>query len=478
MNTGMEKMAAGQDVSAQAKTIESLLKAKRLHQFSSSPEFQTLLSRLAEVAGDTNAKDRLLATSLLCKIGTLVKAHRLEVGRVITDGLEHPLQALDNLPDPDDRYYLATFWRFFRPEWTDRYLATAAVYEEGSEPVRKECIQGLLSGSESLRSTIDLLAAEMKRLTFDTASPARSKARRLRRLLGAVRASFVVSFKEPGEKIGTSFRSLLRDTFDKVGVPEPLRVQEELAEESIALVHEIIRARFVFATSSDTYVSINTIVDWFSPGDWNDFVGRSAVAPLLARDIEEGIELLARAGIPDTGLFRFLTIITGGEREARKRLMLISNRNPALPEEMTAWLQGREIKRKSPLAAESQAAQVDEGLSTLLLETVASLEAVDYVKREVLPKMRVLGSEYATHLESLVARLSTITNAIGILAASRSLRVSGEVGTVVEFSPLQHELTESAHFGARKVRILRPAIIAPSGDDSYRVVRKALVERA
>lgn len=474
----MERLAASKDVGEQSKTISSLLKTKTLHQFSKSPAFQTLVGRLAEVGRDIRASDRLLAIALLCKMAALVKAQRSQLTRLVEESLEHPLQPLNSLPDPDDRYYLSTFWRFSRPRWAEHYLASSAVHEEGSEPVRKECIEGLLSGSDSLSSSVDLITEAMKELNFETATPATSKARRLRRVLGALKSSFVSSFKEPGEKIGISFRTLLRETFEKVGIPQPLKLQEELAEESLTLLHEIVRARFVFATSSETYVSINAIVDWFSTADWNDFVERSSAPALIARDLEEGIEMLARAGMPDNALFRFLSLTTGGEREARKRLSLILTRNPALPEEIVAWLQGREIRKKSLLAAESQVAQIDEGLATLLLDTVLALDVVDHFKQEVLPKMRVLGSEYEAQVESLIGRLSSIANAINALAVSRSLRISGEVGTVVEFSPLQHELTESAHFGTRNVRILRPAIIAQLGDGSSRVVRKALVERA
>jgi hypothetical protein len=478
MDTGIERIAANKDVGEQAKTISSLLKTKELHQFSKTPAFQTLVHSLVKVARDVSSVDRLRAIALLCKIAALVKGQRLEVGRLVRESVENPLQPLSELADPDDRYYLATFWRFSRPQWAQHYLAVSAVHEEGSEPVRKECVEGLMSGSDSLSSAIDPITFAMKDLSFKTVTPATSKARRLRRVLAAITSSFVASFKEPGEKIGTSLRNLLRETFEKVGIPQPLKVQEELAEEALALLHEIVRARFVFATSSDTYVSIDTINDWFSAPDWSNFAEQSSASALIARDLEEGIEMLSRAGMPDNTLIRFLSLMTGGEREMRQRLLKILGRNPGLPEELAAWLQGQEIRKKSPLAAESQMAQIDEGLATLLLDSILARDVIDHFKQEVLPKMRVLGSEYEDQVRSLIDRLSAIANAIDALVVNRSLRISGEVGTVVLFSPLQHELTESAHFGTRNVRILRPAIIAQLGDGSSRVVRKALVERA
>ncbi len=478
MSAGTEKLKSSKDIAEQTRTISDLLKKKELHQFAKTPAFSSLTSALVEIARDTSAQDRSRAVALLCKLAAIIKSQRLELGRVLVDVLVAPLEPLNNLGDPDERYYLATFWRFAQPKWSQGYLAAAAVQEDGSEPVRKECIEGLLSGSESLSAAISLLAAPVKELSFDTSAPSKSKARRLRRIVAATRSSFASNPKEPGSAIGSSLRALLRDAFHKTGVPQPVKVQEELAEETLDFLHDIVRARFAFATSSDTYVAIDTIRDWFSASDWEHFVEKTPSGALIARDLEDAVEILVKAGIADNSLAKHLATICGGEKQAQKRLGHILERNPAVSEELTAWLQGREVTKKSVLAAESQATRIDEALANLVLESVAALSQVEHFRDEVLPKMRVLGSDYLTDTEAVVGHLSTLARSVQALGASRSFRISGEIGSVVEFSPLQHELTDSAHFGTRNVRILRPAVTAQLGDGSYRVVRKALVERA
>lgn len=465
------------DVKEQGRAIAALLKAKQLHKFAKLPAFTELLKNLSNTAKGDSLVDRAYALSILFKLASLIKSERSQVSTYFADCLSDALPSLSVLDDPDDRFYLANFWRFGAPEWGPAFLAVSAVEEEGSEPVRRECIEGLVTLCPSMESVLHLLADCVRTLRFETEHPEKSKARRLRRLFVALNAVYSGSTKSTGKQIGEALRALIRH-FTPARDPKSIDAQTKLAEEAFGFLHQVARSSFDLVQSPLTFAAIHTIRDWFSPAEWERFVERSAASKVLAQDIEEGLEALARVGTPDDALARLLSVIVGGQKNARVRLAQIASRNPLLSEEITAWLQGRELRLKTTLASESQSVQVDEGLANLLLDALSAAGFAQEMREDVIPEMKVLEAKHVGHFESLLSRLIALSSGIQALADTRAFRVQGVVGTVVEFSPLQHELTTTEHYGTRLVRIVRPSISIQLQDGSSRIVRKALVERA
>jgi hypothetical protein len=478
MESPVQRLVQSKDIREQGRAISLLLKGRQLHKFSKAPEFSTLINNLAEVANDKSSTDRLTAVALICKLAGLLKNQRPQLAKLISLATREIFPSLDSLEDADSRLYLATFWRYSTPDWASQYLANSAVREDGSEIVRKECIDGLFSTQHSLSSVIHLLRTCLKDLKFATESPAKSSSRRLKRILAALRGSFIGRLKNPGQGAGEELKELLDASFQKLDGPPTLELQEEIAEEVLALLHEIVRTSFVSATDESTYAVFETLKRWFAPGDWERYTEKSVIASFVAHDIEEVLELLVKIGRPDNQLLRFLGIISGSERQARQRALGILSRNPGLSEEIAAWLQGRSIKRKSKLANESQTVRVDEDVSLLLLDSMAIAEMGLQVQRDVLRKMKILGDENTPFIGTFVERVLALTGNIQALATNRSLQMVGEIGAVVEFQPLQHELTDQQDLGATTVLIIRPGVMTQVEDGSYRIVRKALVERA
>lgn len=470
-------MITSQNLADEASKITDLIRKKQLHKFSQDPAFSVLLQNLGAAAEGETPSDRAHAAALLCKVGTLLKRARPQIAVYLTRVVTKPFPPLRMLDDADNRYYLATFWKFVSPEWSADFLAEAAVHEEAAEQVRRECIAGLLTTVPTIESALRRVTAFVRELKFQTENPLKSKARRLRRFFSALRLESISIGKEPGKSIGEALTILVRQAFAADDL-RTSKVRDELAQEVLAFLHEILKSRSDLADSAEAYKVIDTVRDWFSLGDWNDFTEDSAAAALLAQDLEQTIERLIKSGIPDNSLLRLLTVISGGERVAREKLSGILSRNPLLTEDLVAWLQGREPRLKSLFAQESQAVQTEDDLATLLLEALSGSSLVDEFQNDILPEMRVLGAKHTGNVEKLVNRMTALIKEIEASCASRSFLIQGVIGTVVKFSPLQHELVDSAHFGDRNVRIVRPAVVVQLQDGSYRVVRKALVERA
>jgi len=334
----------------------------------------------------------------------------------------------------------------------------------------------LLDVSADLAAALGELSDPLRRLSFSTEKPGDSKARRLRRILESLRAVYATSSKEPGENAGEKFKIFLVDCFIHDGLPTSPALLNEVAEEALGVVHQIIKARFSLATSTETYSALDVVKGWYRNLAWTDFAEQSGAAALLVRDLTAALEMLLRAGVSDEGLFSRLVVATGGQSRARAVAKDLLNRLPGLPEDLAQWLSGLPSRRKSTLAAESQLLAFDEGLGDLIINAQRLRELAERVRDDALPEIGVMSPQAALPVKNLLGVVRSTVNALDAVAKIRDLSVKGSVGDIVEFSPREHEMVGGARPGVRMARMVRPAVEAPGVGGGRRVLRKALVE--
>ncbi len=477
MQEHLRRFGLSEDVSEQAAALSELMKIKQLHQAAKDPLFeqgvQTAL-KAATAPGDPERKLRAVAT--LLRIAELVKAWQPRMDKLLSNVWTEPLPPLQSLPDPKGREYVATLWRHGEQPWFRSYLATGAVEEEGSEPTRVECIKGLVALSPDLASVLDTLMTPMRRLDFGTEKRGDSKGKRVRRVLESLKNEYLAATKEPGQSAGEQLRRLMLEAFQLTGIPTTEAVLNQVSEEALGLVHAVVRAQFSTATSPETYAAMEVVSGWYRKGAWEDFAEGSPSARLLARDIAEALELLVRAGVADDVLYSRLAVASGSDRSARETAKSILARLPGLDDKLARWLSGAPVRRSSALATENQLVGFDEALADLMIDSARMNEMAEVIAREVLPEVAVMVPHAGGAIGTLLGLVRGAANAVEGAAHVRALRLSGAVGEVKEFSPLEHEMAGGPQPGIRSVRIIRPGVHAPSGSGGRRIVRKALVE--
>jgi hypothetical protein len=327
----------------------------------------------------------------------------------------------------------------------------------------------------TVESVVARLEPYTKTLAFTTESPAESKAKRLRRILGALRGAIAEGNPNPGDEVGSRLRDVLLSTFRPNETPENTR--EDLTNECFGFVHDVIRLKFALATFPSTYSPCRTAKHWYQPSEWEMYVESSPSARAVAQDVESALEILARAGLPDNSLFDYLTVLVGDEQRARRRTADILRRNPSLQEDVADWLSGRVApRRSSSLATSSQYQKADELIADLLIQQNALGSGADRIHNDVLPRIKILEEQSAVIVEAWMSKVRGLTTVAVALADLRGLSLVGTVGEIVSFSPAEHELTDPRAFGGRRVRLVRPMAVADTGGERRRVIRKALVE--
>jgi hypothetical protein len=458
-----------------AQRVAALVKAKQLHRAARDGTLSPIIEALRAGLSSVSVNERALSVATLGKIGMVIRGEAKRISEALQSldpNFPVDLLALDSA---DDRYYAAAHWRFAKFAWSPEVLARSAIVEDTGETFRRECLDGLMQLSMTVAAALEQLIPHVKSLSFSTEFPAESKSKRLRRVLAALRNAVKECQTEPGEDVGSRLRDVLGAGFRGNEVPGTSK--QDLGEECLGFIHDVIRLDFALATSPSTYMALRTIRHWHQQSEWERYLEISSSARAVAKDVERALELLARAGVPDKTLFEYLSILLGDERHARSRAENIAQRNPALEQEVADWLCGRVLRRRSSeLATGSQYQQADELIADLLIQQNVLGTLEDQIHNDVLPRLRVLEQQSAAILETWVTKVRAFSNASQAIADMRGLSLVGTVGDVVDFSPIEHQLTNRNAFGSRRVLIIRPMVVAEAGGERRRVVRKALVD--
>jgi hypothetical protein len=369
-------------------------------------------------------------------------------------------------------------WRYARAEWMTTYLAEAAVEEEAGENARLEGLLGLMTMSGTLAASFEVLGNALPRLRFDTKKPGDSRGRRLRKILAqTVKAAGELKI-EPGEAAGAVLGRMMSHAIPPKETPESPDVAAALVDEVAALVSHLVRSRLSLVTEPETYSALDVARTWFRPSEWPDVAERSSAVRGIADDIKDGLRIVVRAGRTDDGLYRALVTATGADETARQEAATLERGVAGLDESVRAWLIGRTARRSSELALAEQARSADEVFAGLLLDAKALTAQAALVIDGVLPELQVISPRTAPALGRLLGTVASSIAKVELLGAKRNLHLRGEVGAVVEYSPLEHEIVGGFVPGVRLVRLLIPVVEVSSQGDLSRIVRKGLVEPA
>jgi hypothetical protein len=474
----------GRPLSEQLQALTRLIKIRKIHAVSKTPEFERWLIHLGETATlRKEPEERLLAVAALTRISATVSALRPQIARTLSAALAETLPPLDMLKNPDDRTYVAKACSIAQAPWCAGYLANAAVVEDSAERTRLECFRSLLKLLPNLQAVLEYLRDHI--LDFEPAkeSPGDSVGRRLRRILAALRRAISSKVVDSGPAPGDVLAEVLRLPFRRHDPPSAYEIIGALADEAGTLVHELIRTRFSLAVDAETYKPLRVVRGWLDYR-WSEFVQSSNPLESVRRDLREAITILAKQGKTDNELADALEVVCGSRREARSVMAQIGEETVGIDETVRSWLLNSstprlvsEIASESPsYAIESQRLYEASLLAELFLDAADLIKALGVIGQKVTDGPGRAHLEELTDLDSLIAKAGATADVAISFAKRRSLELRGEVGEEVEYSPLEHDLIGGFRTGLRRVRIARPAVAYRSPDSAPIIVKKAVVE--
>ncbi len=324
------------------RSLKELMKGGAIHSVLDDPRFtKGIGDAVRESRSVVDPKQNLLALTVLARIASRVKAKRDELGREMAAVLQAPPPELSKLGEAEDREYAAQALNWASGDWVIPYLARSIVEEEAGEKARSVLIRTLLEKAANLASAFDALREPLAEWTPKTEAPGDSAAKRLKRILAAIRPELLVAEVPTGDDVGAVIESVVSSAFRGVGPPTSSEVSAEITAEIALFLHDLVRTRFSLAAEASTYRALRVPSRWFLEGRWPE--GPRKALSILSRDIEEAMALLAKQGVADDDLLNSLTLVQGSRESALRITSRMANRMTGLTKEIVEWLQrGRE----------------------------------------------------------------------------------------------------------------------------------------
>lgn len=465
------------DPLALADALARIKKQKKLSALVKHESFPALAETLVRRMSQWEPTARAAGLSVLGRLTQTVRTTRTTreaIGRALAVS-DIALPDLRLLSEAKDRYYLAIAISLAPSKLSPSYLAQAIVQEDAGEAAREVLIATLLDQVPDLAAAFRYLAESAEALSIDTKDAAATRARRLVRIAAKLRPAIATRDLPAGEDLGPNLARFVGALLDRALSERTVR--SSAAQAVLGLLYDLIRARFSLVSSPETFEAVEVararlgIQTW--PRDTGDLVER------IASQILEGVALLARQGVTDNRM-RSLVIRLLGPESGGARLKAIADSAAGIPSQIATWIAtGRAPTRprEDPLAAESVLLEFDAIVGAMMREIAGLRMAVARMQNEIVPQMEVIEPASIAIFRTIALAVQRLDERLRLISSRRSLRMRGEVGDIVEFSPTEHEQTPET-FGARLVRIRSPLVERSSAGLPPTVVLKAEVDPA
>lgn len=457
----LEALTMSTDAVTAVAAVERILQSKRVNALREDPRFALGLKQVVEIAKAAEPRAGLQLIAVLYRAGASSRPVAKMVRVFAAPLLSSPLPPVELLESGEDRFYLAQAVVANWHDWSFAYAAHAIASEDTAEKARRVFAEGLAART-SLSGLISAVANELRSVQYATERPAESAARRLARVVAAIRPALVATPMAAGEELGGALETLFRSAQAAAEPEEGSAAGERAASECCGLVYDILRTQIEIVTDAAVYRSLEYAARWMSAKLWPHFVGTDLNASGVLRSLEQAIVLLARRGTTDAELLALMQFFVGSKDAAAKRAAKIAANRADIAPDVREWLslygQSRGGARLTSMD-DAKDAGTDPPIAAAL---VAAWEV--------------------RHLNSLEAENSKLPGVRRLLASledvaqRRRLFLRLIPGDIVEYSAHSHELMGEERMGVRRVTVVTPMVEKVASNGTRSVVLRAIVK--
>lgn len=451
--------------------LRKLISIKAHARIANNPTFKSAVNSIAVTAADdlSSEEDRLLSVAILARLWSAVRSMRNAYKDLISEALRTELPTMQGKIDVDDRVYIGKACALVGYQWVPKYCSYAAVMEESGEQARESLLIALIGCVERLDIALEHLRSPLSNYIPDTEEPGVSVARRLRRILSALRKALIEVSPNSGDNPGEVLYEMVKDAFAGVRVSSDETGMSEVVEEVAATINEIIKMRFSLATQSSTYKALSASKKLISEYAWEKLAKKSSPLKGVIRAITESILILAKQGVPADDLVKCLIIAMGNGQKARESLGEIANASGLSPA-IRNWLVNGTYEaptNNGTNRGESQIIDENIELADLLVD---SLRYRKYIDDQT--KLKELESVSST-IKPLVNYGLGLCDLVAAMAKRRGLMTTDKIGSEIEYAPAEYDLVAQGT-NIRRVKVIRPSVHQLRKDGLRLLVRKGI----
>lgn len=432
----------------------------------------TLTNRIVDMTIKQNDQSPLVALAILGRLSAVARGREEQVLNCVQLLIEKEPPSIETLSDGDEKYYAAISIKHANKAWVKKYCIREALTTETAEKARKELLDTVLIKCSNASVFFEEISNEYEVLQkVDTGFT------KIRRILTSIKESLILWRGQPGKDVGINlsvlYKRIVKGDFENVKDS----VIFELEDQAILILLRIIELRFSYALNSTTYSIIEQGKRKFGSVLWNQYLNESVVIPDLRTCLLEATLVLARQSKTDKSIIDILLNLYSSREQLSLAISKHFNDAKDLePMIREWWLKGGITSTSHREAQHTFGNTEDEQIGSLLIEVESSKEAMEKLRRAVVPLLQISDPILAATVDKAAISYSEISQISRRLARMRKLSKTDNKGEVMEYNPLEHELIGGHRDGVRKVKVVREAIQKDFGGKVKTLVKSRVEE--
>ena len=466
-----EQMLSNNSLGLLNDSLTSAMTQQRHMALIKGDRLNVLINRIVDIATKQRDQSPLVALAILGRLSAVARGREEQVLKYVHLLIEAEPPPIDSLSDGDEKYYAALTINYANKNWVNKYCIREALTTDTAEKARKELLNIVLSKCSSAAVFFEEISIES-----DILKNVDSGLKKTRRILSSIRECLAVWRGQPGEDVGNTLSTLYKKLVNSDIEKADESVLFELEDQAILVLLRIIELRFSYALHAATYSIVEQGKRKFGSILWSKYLNGSVVITDIRNCVLEASLVLARQGKTDKSIIDvLLNLFSSREQLSIAISKHFNGANDLEPLVREWWVKGGAVSTSQREAQHKVGNSEDEQIGSLLIEVESSKEAMEKLRRAVVPLLQISDPILAATVDKAAAGYLEISQIARRLARMRKLSKTETKGEVLEYNPLEHEMLGGHRPGIRKVKVVREAIQKEFGGKVKTLV-KARVE--
>ena len=457
----IERQSANGDFGGFSKTItKCLVPPKAIHEVPASGVFWQCLQTLLRNVSTDSDHATAFALAEIGRLSATLKSKSDRLGEMASDLLTTRTPSHFCYGDADATTFAAKGWAC-SGHAVDLSVATrTAVIADAPKPLLPWLELAVSAGNAS--TVIEHIATALVEHSASERESAKNRSSRMQRLLKAMRSVLDDDRVELDIGVPSALAGLVAKAFYGVERPVQYPPSTKAVDELMSLTRQLIRMDLRLLTEPAIYDSMRKVTSWLPNGGWRRYTKSAGGAANLRKVLLDGLVILLKQRNPNQALLDSHRMLSPSRQASIAELKAIAEADREIPPDEREWLASggeRSVAREEREVTESDDLAI--AMALLAVEALARCELV------------ANGNRGDGASGELVSRALEVRERTLSVARRRNLRVFGDPGEVVKFSPNAHRLTDPVA-APDNVRILKSGVES-EGQFGVRVVVPALV---
>ncbi|MYA35335.1 MAG: hypothetical protein F4Y34_01550 [Gammaproteobacteria bacterium] len=428
------------------RTIQALIKNERLESI--------VNSILALVAGP---EEELLAAAMLGRLAAVARGRDSKIFERTNQVFSTEPGSIEALADAESKSYAASVLAHSTNPWISEYSYREALNIDSADNARSILLISNLNREENIAQWLKNINLHAKQLNSIQKSDAHLiRARKIVKVMSDVIQQWRGDIGEfIGENLSICLTSLLPSKISDLDQT----VLNEVLDSLLAILGRVIELRFSSALYSETYSLVVKGKRLLGPGPWAQFINRSFVLPEIRIALLESALVLARQYRTDKQVIGVLTACYTSRPQVSAAIKRhFRDATDLDPDVADWWKSGGDVSEMKRRVEQKVGNNEDSQIGALLIEVEDNHEAMEKVRRAVVPLLQISEPILSSSVKKAVDGYKNIEQTARRLARMRKLTITKIKGNRLEYNPLEHEMLGGHKAGVRRVKVVRDGI--------------------